>query len=166
MAKIIRTTESDLVELIKNIIKEEDQESEKIGASPRGCSTKLIGFFKKLSNELTPEEMEAISDEYNEDGEIGLQQRIENVIMGSPLFEQKNNSNFESAVNKIAKILAFTSVGFLSGVGFLSCLEGYDFTENAPSWLNDVLGVGILTAIPVAFASLIVAQLTEKEEKK
>ena len=159
-SKIRHIQESNMI-LEKRILGEEEETQ----STPRACSTKLIGFFKQLASELTPEEMEAIADEYQEDGENGLEQRIEHILMGGTLFEGKNESNLESAINKIAKILAFSSVGFLSGVGLLSCLEGFDFTENVPSWLNDVLGVGIITSIPVAFASLIVAQLTEKEEK-
>ena len=168
MARIVRLTESDLTRLVRRIITENEIENDmEDGESPvqsKSCSTVVKKTMKKIADSLTPEEIDSISMEFRKLGKERFEQKIENIV-GNGIMENKENTKFIKAINKISKILAFSSAGFLGAVTFvLPCLEGVDLFEHPPTWLQDLVSGGLITAIPLTLASILVMALTTEDK--
>lgn len=170
MARTIRLTESELIRLVKRIIKEDETDfSMGDNQSPtqsKSCPTTVRKIMKKIVDDLTPEEMEAVAMAYEHLGPNRFENKVEDVLHGESLMESHSKSDFKKAIHKISKIAAFASTGFLGGVTLiLPCFEGVDFLENPPSWLQDVVTYGIYTSLPLALASIVTLALTKEDEK-
>lgn len=162
MRKVVRLTESDIYRIVKKVIKEQD-EFEPEERSGKSCPTSVGRFINKITKSLTDDEIEAIVNVFEREGEDGFERKVMSVMDDTKLRETRGDNKFRSAIHKISKIVALSGTGVLATVGlFLPCLEGIDM-QNPPSWFQDAINVSIVAGIPVTFAALIILRLTEED---
>lgn len=157
MARIVRLTESDLNRLVRRVIKENEKS--------QSCPVVVNKFLSKIENSLTPEELQLVVSEYERLGKSGFKHKVVSTLQDETITESKRDAKLEKTINKIAQIVAFTSVGFLGGTTIiLPCLEGIVDLSHAPEWAVQAFGGALIASIPLALISFVTLALTTEEK--
>lgn len=157
MAKVVRLTESDLVRLVKKVINENEKS--------QSCPVIVNKLLNKLRNSLTPEELELIDSEYERLGKSGFKHKVVSTLKNERMTEGKKDTKLEDTINKIAQVVAVSSIGFLGASTFiLPCLEGVVDFSHLPDWAVQAYGGTMIASIPLALISFIAIAMTSEEK--
>jgi len=160
MGRIIRLTESDLVRLVKRIIKESEEDT-----TSQKCSTSVKRFIDSVMNKLTNDEIGSLVSVYERLGKEGIERKVEDLMSSESISESDKGSKFKSAVHKIARINAFASVNILGlSSAVMICLGVFGGDKKIESWAESSLETFSAATLVVAVVSTIIAKLT-KEKK-
>ena len=160
MARILRLTESDLVRLVKRIIKESEEDT-----TSQKCSTSVKRFIDSVMDKLTNDEIGSLVSVYERFGKEGIERKVEDLMSNESISESDKGSKFKSAVHKIARINAFASVNILGlSSAVMICLGVFGNDKKIEGWAESSLETFTTATLVVAVVSTIIAKLT-KEKK-
>ena len=165
MAKIIRLTESDLTRLVRRVIQERESSEPEENVS-QSCPASVGRLMNKITDNLSDDEIRTVVDVFRTEGKKGFEKKVVNILKGNDIKESMDDKQFKSIVRKIAKIVAFTSIGVMGGITLIiPCFEGVNFFEHPPSWFQDVVDVSIIASIPLSFIAFIAMAMTDDTHK-
>ena len=75
MKKIIRLNESELISLIRKVVKESEEDT-----TSQKCSTSVKRFMDSVMGKLTHDEINSLVSVYERFGEEGIEKKVEDLL--------------------------------------------------------------------------------------
>lgn len=156
MSKVIRLTESDLVKIVRRVVKEEEE--------TKACSVSVGKLLQHLKKVLTPEEEKLLISTYQNMGEDDFKDEVEDVLSGNNINENRaRKRELERVINKVANVVFNVSLRTMpAGILLGACLSP-DNPDDITKPMEIVgaisAGVGVLS-IPLLIIAFFVAAST------